>query len=64
MEPRQRGDRVVIISGKYAGHLGTFESFVFQKTVDYQEEASEACHIALDDIERVVTVRYDQVQSA
>ena len=63
-KPRQRGDRVVIISGKYTGLRGTVQSLVFQKTVDYPEDAGDACHVALDDIERVVTIRSDQVQSA
>jgi len=63
-KPSRRGDRVVIVSGSYAGHRGTLESIVFQKTVDYPEEPSDAFHIRLDDAERVVTVRFDQVESA
>ena len=35
---RRRGDRVKIISGKYAGHTGTVENNVYQRTVDYRDE--------------------------
>ena len=31
---RKRGDRVRITTGKYAGHFGTVESNVYQRTVD------------------------------
>ena len=39
-EPFQRpyfaaGDQVKVISGRFTGHLGTVESSVFQRTVDY-----------------------------
>ena len=33
-----RGDRVTIISGRYAGQDELVDSNVFQKTVDYPEE--------------------------
>ena len=35
---RRRGDRVKIITGKYAGQTGTVESNVYQKTVGYADE--------------------------
>ena len=35
---RKRGDRVKINSGKYAGHTGTVESDVYQRTVHYPDE--------------------------
>ena len=31
---QRRGDRVRITTGKYAGHFGTVESNVYQRTVD------------------------------
>ncbi len=37
---RKRGDRVKIITGRYAGHTGTVESNVFQRTVDYPDEVN------------------------
>ena len=45
---RRRGDRVKIISGKYAGHTGTVESNVW-------------FHIMLD-TEAPITVRREQVE--
>ena len=60
---RRRGDRVTITTGKYAGHTGTIESNVYQKTVDYPDELSNAFHVMLD-TEKLVTVRLDQVMSA
>ena len=33
----KRGDRVKIVSGKYAGATGTVDSKVFQRTVDYPD---------------------------
>ena len=35
---RRRGDRVKITNGRYAGHQGTVESNVYQKTVDWSED--------------------------
>jgi len=35
---RRRGDRVMITTGKYAGHRGTIESNVYPRTVDYLDE--------------------------
>ena len=37
---RRRSDRVTITTGKYAGHTGTVESNVHQRTVDYPEESA------------------------
>ena len=37
---RRRGDRLKITTGKYAGHEGTVESNVYQRTVDYPDESS------------------------
>ena len=58
-----RGTRVRIISGRYAGRSGTVHSNVFQKTVDFPEEADEAVHLHLDDDGPRVTVRRDQVSN-
>ena len=60
---RRRGERVIIITGKYAGCHGVVESNVFQKTVDHPEEPNYGFHIILDGDERVVTIQYDQVES-
>ena len=57
---RRRGDRVKIITGKYAGHLGTVESNVYQRTVDYPDELANGFHIMLDN-GVLVTVRWEQV---
>ena len=57
---RRRGDRVTITTGKYAGHTGTVESNVFQRTVDYPDELANGFHVMLD-TEELVTVRWDQV---
>ena len=57
---RRRGDRVKITTGKYAGHTGTVESNVYQRTVDYPEEWANGHHILLD-TEEFVTVRGEQV---
>ena len=57
---RRRGDRVTIVTGKYAGHRGTIEANVYQKTVDYPDEWANGYHVMLD-TEVVVTVRWDQV---
>jgi len=35
---RRRGDRVTITSGKYAGHHGTVENNVYQRTVSVPSE--------------------------
>ena len=56
---RRRGDRVRIISGKYAGHTGTVESNVYQRTVDYPDEFSDGYHVMLDS-EELVTVRWSR----
>ena len=42
---RKRGDRVKIISGKYAGHTGTVESNVYQRMVDYPDEWNNGFHV-------------------
>ena len=60
---RRRGDRVIIINGMYEGHKGTVEANVYQKTVDYPEELANGYHIMLD-TEKLVTVRWDQVEPA
>jgi len=57
---RRRGDRVRITTDKYAGHVGTIESNVYQKTVDYPDEWASGYHVMLDS-EELVTVRWDQV---
>ena len=57
----KRGDRVVIIYGKFAGATGIVDSRVFQKTVDFPDDYSPGFHVVLAD-ERVVTVRWDQVR--
>ena len=51
-----------ITTGKYAGHLGTVESNVFQRTADYPEEWANGYHIMLD-TEELVTVRWEQVKA-
>ena len=58
---QRRGDRVNIISGKYAGHLGPVESKVYQRTVDYPDEFANGHHVLLES-GVLVTVRYDQVE--
>ena len=57
---RRRGDRVKITTGKYAGHTGTVESNVYQRTVDYPDEFANLHHVMLE-TEDLVTVRWDQV---
>jgi len=59
---RCRGDRVKIISGKYAGHQGTVESNVHQRTVDYPDELANGFHVMLDSDE-LVTVKWYQVEA-
>ena len=58
---RRRSDPVRITSGKYAGHTGTVESNVFQRTVDYPDENNNGYHVMLDTGE-LVTVRWEQVE--
>ena len=57
----KRGDRVVIITGRYEGHRGVVDSAVFQRTVDYPDELAPGYHVVLED-GTVVTVRWDQVK--
>jgi hypothetical protein len=52
---------VRVISGRYAGRIGTVDANVFQRTVDYPEEYAMGSHLVLDD-GTVVTVRRDQVE--
>ena len=59
---RPRGDRVTITSGKYAGHTGTVESNVYQRTVDYPDEWANGFHVMLDS-EKLVTVRWEQMEA-
>ena len=59
---RRRGDRVKITSGRYAGHQGTVESNVYQRTVDFSDEYHNGHHVMLD-TEVLVTVRWDQVEA-
>lgn len=56
---RRRGDRAVITTGKYAGHRGTLEVNVYQKTADYPEELTNGYHIMLDS-EELATMRRDK----
>lgn len=58
---RRRGDRITITTGMYAGHLGTVEANVYQKTVDYRKEWANGYHVMLD-TEVLVTMRWDQVE--
>jgi len=46
----------VITSGKYAGHFGTVESNVYQRTVDYPDEFNSGYHVVVD-AEVLVTVQ-------
>ena len=55
------GDRVRITTGKYAGHHGTVEANVYQRTVDYRDEWANGHHVMLD-TEELVTVRWEQVE--
>ena len=55
------GTRIRIVSGRYAGRIGTVEANVFQRTVDYPEEFAMGFHMVLDD-ETLITVRRDQVR--
>ena len=56
----RRGDRVVIISGRYKRCEGVVDSAVFQRTVDYPDEYAPGYHVVLDS-EEVVTVRSDRL---
>ena len=56
---RRRGDRVRITTGKYAGHQGTVESNVYQRTVDYPDEFATGTTSCWE----LVTVRWDQAAS-
>jgi len=51
---RRRGDRVTITTGKYAGHTGTIDSNVYQKSVDYPGEFSNVQQI-MPDSEKLMT---------
>lgn len=42
---RRRGDRVRIITGKYAGHTGKVGANAYQQTVDSHEEWFNGHHI-------------------
>ena len=55
----RRGDRVKI---QYAGHTGTIESNVYQRTVDYPDEWFNGHHVMLDS-EVLVTLRWEQVET-
>jgi len=54
---------VIITTGNYAGHIGTVESNVHQRTVDYPHEFANGYHVMLD-TEELVTVRWEQVEAA
>ncbi len=56
----KRGDWVTIFSGYYNGSVGTVNSKVFQRNVEYPEELGAAYHVLLD-AGKVVTVRVEQV---
>ena len=60
--PRRRGDRVKITSGKYAGHDGTVESNIYQRTVDHPYDLTNGFHVMLDSDE-LVTVKWYQVEA-
>ncbi len=57
---RRGGDRVTFTTGKYAGHQGTVESNVYQRTVDYPDEWHNGHYVMLDK-EVLVAVRWEQV---
>ena len=54
---RRRGDRVKIISGKYSGRMGTIESNVYQRTMDYPDDFTNWVNIMLG-TDELVTVRW------
>ena len=60
---RRRGDRVKIVNGKYAGHLVTVESNVYQRSVDYPSDWHNGHHVMLE-TGALVTVRAEQVEAA
>ena len=49
-----------VISGRYAGRMGTVDGNVVPRTVDYPEVFAMGFHLVLDD-GSWVTVRKDQV---
>ena len=57
---RRRRDRLKIISGKYSGRMGTIESNVYQRTVDYPDDFTNGVNIMLG-TDELVTVRWEQV---
>ena len=59
---RRQCDRARIINGKYAGHTGTVESNVYQRTADHPDEWFNGHHVMLD-TEELVMVRWDQVEA-
>ncbi len=48
-----------IISDKYAGHFGSVESNVHQRTVDCRDKWANDCQVMLD-TEELFTVRWEQ----
>ena len=54
---RRHGERLVITSGKYAGHNSRVESNVNQRIVDYPDKWANGHHDMLDS-EELVTVRW------
>ena len=60
---KRRWDRVIIVTGKYAGHRGTIESNVYQSTVDYPGRYANGFHVMLDE-GLLVTVRWYQAEPA
>ena len=58
----KRGDRVTIISGRYAGFRGAVDSAIFQRTIDYPDAFSPGYHVIIND-DLVVTLRWDQVRA-
>ena len=59
----RREDRVTITNGKYTGRIGTMESNVYQRTVDYPNDLSNGFQVMLDAGD-VVILRWDQVYFA
>ena len=54
-------DSVAVAIFRSAGHRGTIEANAFQRTVDYPDDWANGYHVMLD-TEKLVTVRWDQVQ--
>ena len=52
-----------ITTGKCAGHTGTVESNVYQRTADYPDEFSNGYPVMLD-TEVLATIPWEQVRSA